>query len=195
MHLTSCQGIGKLSLMPLKYREDRTTQAVGHLLRLYGAPMPYIKLLKLLYLADRRALLELGHPISFDLFVSMPHGPVLSRTYSLISGDPESEEGSYWYRYITRQDYDVRLLEPTPNDQLSAAEEQILQAIFDEYGSWSKWRLRDFTHTLPEWHDPEGSSVPIPIFEILTSQGVSEDDARAIEGELALTHFAQSVLG
>ena len=47
----------------------------ARLLKLHGAAMPYLKLIKLLYLADRQALLELGRPISCDLFVSMPHGP------------------------------------------------------------------------------------------------------------------------
>lgn len=179
--------------MALRFREDRTTQAAAHLLRLHRAKMPYLKLIKLLYLADRKALLELGRPISYDLFVAMPHGPVLSRTYDLILGEPEAD--SYWRRYISvPENYEVELLGETPSDQLSPAEEVILDSVFREFGWMDKWALRDHTHKLPEYHDPSGSSVPIGIMEILTGQGISEDDARAIVEELGAESFAARLL-
>ena len=182
-----------LDLMPLRFREDRTTQAAARLLRLHGAAMPYLKLIKLLYLADRKALVELGRPISCDLFVSMPHGPVLSRTYDLILGEPEAN--SYWRRYISPpENYALRLVGDAPNDQLSPAEERILDSIFREFGSMDKWALRNYTHTLPEYHDPNGSSVPIAMMEMLTGQGVSESDAKAILEELGAESFAARLL-
>ena len=152
--------------------------------------MPYLKLIKLLYLADRQALLELGRPISCDLFVSMPHGPVLSRTYDLILGEPE--QGSYWRRFISPpENYAVHLISDAPNDQLSPAQESILDSVFQRFGGMSKWALRDYTHTLPEYHDPDGSSVPIDLKEILLAQGVSEDDARAILDEIGAESYAE----
>ncbi|MBK7351653.1 MAG: SocA family protein [Gemmatimonadetes bacterium] len=121
--------------------------------------MPYLKLIKLLYLADRQALLELGRPISCDLFVSMPHGPVLSRTHDLILGEPEQD--SYWRRHISApEDYAVQLIADAPHDQLSPAQETILDGIFQRFGSMGNWALRDHTSTLPECHAPDGSSVP-----------------------------------
>ena len=41
----------------------------------------YIKLIKLLYLADRAALIETGSPITGDRYVSMKFGPVLSNVF------------------------------------------------------------------------------------------------------------------
>lgn len=176
--------------MPLQFRQDRTTQAAARLLGLHRAPMPYLKLIKLLYLADRQALLELGRPISYDLFVSMPHGPVLSRTYDLILGEPEND--SYWRRYISPPEgYDVSLIAPAPNDQLSPAQEAILDDVNRRFGWMDKWALRDLTHQLPEYHDPNGSSVPINLTEILLAQGVSEADARAILEEIGAETYAE----
>jgi uncharacterized phage-associated protein len=181
--------------MPLRFREDRVTQAAARLLRLHGARMPYLKLIKLLYFADRRALLELGRPISYDLFVSMPHGPVLSRTYDVILGEPETD--SYWRRFISApESYEVRLLEEPPNDQLSPAEEGIIDSVFQRFGWMDKWALRDYTHKkLPEYQDPKGSSVPISIHEILLAQGMDEQDAQAIEDELEAEAYAAVLLG
>src|SRR5438876_12443906 len=114
----------------LKFREDRTTQAAARLLKRRGGRMPYLSLIKLLYLADRKALLELGRPISYDLFVSMPHGPVLSRTLDLITGEPDPKDPSYWRKYISGpENYHVRLLSEAPNDRLSTAEETILDRV------------------------------------------------------------------
>jgi uncharacterized phage-associated protein len=181
-----------LLVMPLHFREDRTTQAAARLLKLKGGKMPYLSLIKLLYLADRKALLDLGRPISYDLFVSMPHGPVLSRTLDLITGEPDPEGDSYWREYISEPEgYDVRLVKDAPNSQLSQADEAILDEVFSKYGHLTKWQLRDLSHTLPEWHDPDGSSVPIPLEEILTQQGVSPEDAKAIRLDLGAESLAE----
>src|SRR5450756_2974830 len=56
-------------MQPLRFREERTTQAAAYLLRLRGGRMSYMKLIKLIYFADRRALLELVRPITFDQWV------------------------------------------------------------------------------------------------------------------------------
>lgn len=182
--------------MPLRFREERTTQAAARLLKLHGGEMPYLKLIKLLYFADREALLQFGRPISYDLFVSMPHGPVLSRTLNLITDEPDPDRESYWRHYISEpHDYSVRLLGAAPNDQLSQAEEALLDSVFEKFGQLSKWQLRDLSHDLPEWRDPNGSSVPISIRDILLGQGVSEADAAAIEQELEALTIAEKLLG
>jgi hypothetical protein len=157
--------------------------------------MSYLKLVKLLYLADRRALLELGKPISYDLYVSMPHGPVLSRTLDLITSEPDDTEASYWRKHISeRRNYEVHLLGEAPNDQLSPAYETILDAVFREYGHLGKYEIRDLSHTLPEWQDPHGSALPIEIKDVLLYQGVSEEDADAIIEELMAETIAQRIL-
>ena len=50
-----------------------------------------------------------------------------------------------------------------------------------------RWKLRDFTHTLPEWEDPKGSSVPIRPEDILRAGSKSEEEiARLHESAEAL---------
>jgi uncharacterized phage-associated protein len=167
--------------MSIRFREDRATQAAALLLRLRGHPMSYLKLLKLLYLADRQALLSLGRPITHDRFVSMQYGPVLSHTLDLISTEPEPDAWSYWHTYISApRDWEVSLLTDAPVDQLSRAEEGILHQVFDKFGHWGRWELVDYTHSLPEYEDSHGSSIPIPIHRLLVAGGKTEDDAAAI---------------
>ena len=60
-----------------------------------GGSLPLIKLVKLLYLAERLSLQRYGEPITGDKLVSMPHGPVLSMTYDHINGALPSMEGGW----------------------------------------------------------------------------------------------------
>jgi uncharacterized phage-associated protein len=182
--------------MRLRYREDRATQAAARLLKAGGGCMNHMKLIKLLYLADRRSLINHGRPITFDSYVSMPHGPVLSFTLDRINDAAPPDKSSYWHTVISERDgHEVRLLDGVPNDQLSSAEETILDEVWSEFGERSQWDLRDYSHTLPEWHDPEGSSVPIQIRDILMAEGLSESDVNEIEDALRAEAFADATIG
>jgi uncharacterized phage-associated protein len=87
--------------MPITYREEKATQAAARLLQLVGGKLNHMKLIKLLYVADRRALLRFGRPITFDWYVSMPHGPVLSFTLDKINDSAPPDGTSYWHRVIS----------------------------------------------------------------------------------------------
>ncbi len=167
----------------LRFDSEKVTEAAALLLNLRGGRMHYIKLLKLLYLADREALQEWGIPISHDNYVSMDHGPVLSQTYNLIR-DGASE---FWSEHISPPfgDWEIELKGPPPaRRKLSRAEDALLRRIYEVHGHSNRWRLIDYVHTLPEWHDPKGSSVPIQIEEILQALGEPEESVSAIVSEL-----------
>lgn len=66
------------------YNPLKAAQAAAHLLQLHHGSMNVMVLVKLLYLADRQALVESGYPITCAAMVSMPHGPVLSQIYDAI---------------------------------------------------------------------------------------------------------------
>ena len=157
------------------FREDKAVQAAALFLKLRGNnnQMSHLKLMKLLYLAEREALLRWGRPITYDFCVSMDHGPVLSQTLSLVNGDIQIDR--LWERHISSpENHEVRLIEDPGDDKLSDAEENLIKEIFAQHGTKSRWELRDFTHTLAEWQDPKGSSIRIDYQEILRA-GKKED--------------------
>lgn len=168
--------------MSLPFREDKTTQAAARLIERAGGKMNHMKLIKLLYLAERRALLQWGRPITFDSYVSMPHGPVLSFTLDKVNQPVDPKRKSYWHQFISeRTNYEVCRVADAPNDQLSPAEEALLDAVYGEFGHMTQWDLRDYSHQLPEWHDPNGSSSPILIRDILLGEGLSDADVEEVE--------------
>lgn len=91
----------------------------------------------------------------------MPHGPVLSFTLDKINDSAPPDGSSYWHRCISEcRGHEVALIAGVPNDQLSPAEEQLLDGVFAEFGGMSQWEIRDYSDALPEWRDPNGSNLP-----------------------------------
>ena len=167
------------------FKEEKTTQAASLLLTMNRGRMNYMKLLKLLYLIDRRALLTWGRPVTFDRYVSMDHGPVLSITYNMINEGVEPGHESYWMDHIAEKEhYEIALVDDPGTDELSEAEEDLINQVDIEYKDFDQWQLRDITHDLPEWVDPHGSSIPIEIRDILKAGGKSDTEIAAIEEEL-----------
>lgn len=144
--------------------------------------MPYLKLMKLLYLSDRLALKELGYFLSDDKHCSMKLGPVLSDTYDLISKSNFANKAnqSKWNDYLEVVNYDIQLKKQVDFDYLSKADLKILESIWNRFKDVDKYDLADFTHKFcPEWTDPGNSSTPIPLEEILCAlgyEGISKDN-------------------
>src|SRR5687768_3211001 len=173
--------------MQARFKEERATQVAGRLLQLNGGRMNVLKLIKLLYLVDRAALIRSGRPVTYDSYVSMTHGPVLSLTLDKINAEPDPGRPDYWHQYIAeRQANDISLKQETPSDQLSLAHENLIAKVFKKFGHMSQWELRDWCHeNLPEWKDPDGTSIPIAIRDILTAAGIGETEAQSVEDALA----------
>ena len=181
-------------MVRLQFNEAKATQAAAHLLKLRGGKMSYLKLIKLLYFVDREALLRWGRPVTTDRYVSMSHGPVVSRIYDLVSDEPDPKRHTVWHRYISvPQDWEVSLLADPSSDELSPAEEELIDEIFARYSRKSRWELRDISHDLPEWEDPQGSTIPIEYRDILRVGGKTEAEIAAIEDDLENLAAVQSL--
>lgn len=170
----------------LRFNEKKATQAAAYLLKLRGGRMSYMKLIKLLYLADREAILSWGRPITTDRYVSMDRGPVLSRVLDLATDGEDPGIPSFWASSITApSNYEVQLKNDAGDDELSDAETRLLDKIFSEHGHKSRWDLVKHTHSLPEWIDPHGSAIAITFGDILKAGGKSDLEVAAVEDELA----------
>ena len=121
----------------LKFNEAKAAEAAARLIHLAGGSMNYMKLIKLLYLADRKALEEWARPISSDRYVAMKNGPVLSRVLNLIRSRVVDVPGPWRHLISPPDDYTVSLVtdEPPPGGELSKAEERLIDNVFAEHGS------------------------------------------------------------
>lgn len=152
--------------------------------------MPHLKLIKLMYLADRESMSDHGFPMTGDHFVSMTHGPVLSSTLNHINDQAMSSPDG-WDSWISdKANHEVGLLRPANSeslDHLSRADLKILDAIWGKFGHMSKYQIRDYTHhpkNCPEWKDPGESSSPIQYRTVFMALGFPKDLAESMEAEI-----------
>ncbi len=179
--------------MRFVFDERRAAQAAARLLDRHGGTMPYLKLIKLLYLADRASLVEGGVPITGDRLVSMRYGPVLSRVLDLIKDDCPAED-SIWHGYVARKRFDARLVGSADNEWLSEHTMGILDGVFDAYGCLGEWDVVARTHALPEWKDPGASAIPIEPEDILRYSGFSDENIEYVAEQAAAVYSLHTTL-
>ncbi len=173
---------------PLKV--SKTIQAIGVLFRHdHVRRMNYMRLLKLLYMADRESLAETGRPIAGGPAVAMERGPVLTEVHDLIRG--QHAEMPLWDEYFRTDRYDLELLKDPDVKQLSRYEITKLQEIAKRHAEDDEWALSQFTHTFPEWQKnyPGTETRPIPLEDTLEAMGLGKAASALKEEARDVTFF------
>lgn len=161
--------------------EQKVSQIAAFFLSRKDEAMPHLKLIKLMYLADRLSMARFGVPLSDDRAYSMPHGPVLSRSLNLMKGLVLSSDWSYWVSPLSH--HRLSLARPLSDlddlDELSPADIAVLNDVWAEFGHYTQFELRDLTHDglTPEWEDPKGSSREINPVTVFRMMGDSDEVA------------------
>jgi uncharacterized phage-associated protein len=168
--------------------EERVAQIAAYLLSKGGNRMSYLKLMKLMYLADRESMNRFGEPLSGDRMVAMPHGPLLSRSLDLMNGTERGDNG--WNAWISdATNYEIELLRHDTDrdafDELSDADLSLLDGIYREFGHMNKWEIRDYTHErCAEWTDPNGGSFTISPETVFRALGKPEEHVRQLSDRM-----------
>ncbi len=158
-----------------------------------GGRINILKLIKLLYLADRESMARYGTPISFDYAYSMDKGPMLSQALDFINGfikDPG--DVATWEVWIgNRNNHDVsanRNFARDDLDEISDASLDVLEAVWEQFGRLNQWQLVDYTHdpdNCPEYKEtPKGQRNPISDSDILTAVGMDKGQVEHLSAEI-----------
>jgi uncharacterized phage-associated protein len=169
------------SKMVFHFKIDKTMQAIATLLHFHGTrEMSYLRMLKLLYIADRESLKETGRPITGDHMVAMEHGPVLSGVLDLIKGEHRAWRD--WSEFFKKNGYRIEMTNDPGNGKLSKYEISKLRELTQRYADKNEWDMVEIVHTFEEWkkNNPGKSSKPIPLDHVLEAVGRADDKA-AIE--------------
>ncbi len=166
--------------MSFRWNFKKAIEAAGVLLRMArGKRMRFIRLLKLLYIADRVSIEETGRPITGDRIVAMRQGPVLSRVYDCIKGEyPDQTE---WDRFFVTEDpFDIRMKKTPGIGELCRYEVEVLQRVSRDRVLDDDWKVVDETHAFPEWTDPGNTSRPISYRDVLDAVGHGDQADRLL---------------
>jgi len=135
-----------------------------------------LKLIKLIYLAERRALAKFGLPMIFDEFYSLKDGPICSSALNGINGEIDPET---WSSYIVmnqnRRNIALRRAVSRDDlDEISDAEIDVLEEVWGTFGSFTAGQIRNWTHNnCPEYTELSHGRVPITYSALLEAIGVT----------------------
>lgn len=140
-------------------------------------PIDKLKLIKLIYLAERLSFERRARPMNFDDFFSLPHGPIASSALNGING----KAGDSAWSALKLIGNKVCLVADIGTDHLSKNELRLLEETWDRFGKMGAIELRNWTHDhCSEYFEVDGGRASITYDEILQAVGVenAEEVAR-----------------
>jgi len=161
----------------------KSTQAVARLIEKSGGPIDYLRVAKLIYLADRESIVTRGVPIVGGHYLSMQRGPTISEIMNFVS---RSKVAPCWKETISpRHGHELRLLVVPEYVSLSESELKILDETVKAHLGRTTDELVEWCHeNCPEYEEvPPGRRKPILVEEILTAANKSAKQIRKIVQE------------
>ncbi|MBB1644953.1 Panacea domain-containing protein [Sphingobacterium sp. UME9] len=101
-----------------------------------------LKLIKLIWLADRLHLNKYGRQITKSAYSAMPRGPVASKVLDLLNSDIDS---------IKRIGNNQIAMLKADEKYLSVTDKEIIDFVWDKLKDSHQLDLVDFSHQFPEW--------------------------------------------
>lgn len=157
------------------FNHAKGTQALNYFALHEGGKINEMKVLKLVFLADRYHLRKYGRLITNDNYLAMKHGPVPSTVKDIAESNDYLDD--------TTKDYSLRFIKPVENrvlksvnkleeSVLSESDLEALKFAWDNFGHLDQFQLRDLTHLYPEWEKyrdsiDSKSCIPMQVLDFL----------------------------
>ena len=141
--------------MLLEFDYKKATQAINYLTKKEGGQIDKLKLIKLVYFADRYHLRRYGRPMVNDAYFAMPLGPVGSSVKDIaeFSDFLDDSERQYATKFIGRGGgaNTVVSIADVDSEIFSKSEIEALDFAYNEFGAKTASTLVNVTHRYPEW--------------------------------------------
>jgi uncharacterized phage-associated protein len=143
------------------FDSKKASQVVLWLLHKHGGSMDKLKLIKMVFLADREHLVRYGRPIVGGKYVAMDLGLVSSDLKNYVENETDAED----LPFAIQGEYNLFAKQPTDENWLSESELKILDRIYEDNKYIDSVKLGLMTHKYKAWKNnepPKGSSRPVP---------------------------------
>ncbi|HDY72671.1 MAG TPA: DUF4065 domain-containing protein [bacterium] len=138
----------------LKFDYKKATQAINYFAKKEGGKIDKLKLIKLIYFADRYHLRKYGRPIMNDIYYAMRLGSVGTSVKDIAESSDFLSETEYNYakefisskkenRIVSMADLDL--------DVFSKSDIEAFDYIYEKLGKYKASQLIDINHECPEW--------------------------------------------
>ncbi|WP_462399161.1 Panacea domain-containing protein [Corynebacterium falsenii] len=122
----------------------------------------YLKLIKLLWAADRFSLRNFGIEVTGDHYSAMSYGPVASKAYNLIlacqpgaSVDTRwtsEADAQWWKEHFETRNYAMNTVADPGSDYLSRADILMLETAYSHFRDTGRFEVaNNISHIYPEW--------------------------------------------
>jgi hypothetical protein len=168
--------------MNFPVHEKKTTQAVARVIQKSGGPVDYLRVSKLIYLADRASIEKRRIPIVGGHYFSMQKGPAISEFMSFVG----TQSAPGWRRMISRRFGNEIRLEGVPEfGALSDSELAILDETVARHAKRTTEELVAWCHdNCAEYEEVEaGNRKPITVEAILRAVGEKASAIRKVVKE------------
>lgn len=164
------------------FRSKKAAQVSAFFASQAGGTIEKLKLIKLIYLAERLFIEKYGQPMLFDEFYSLKHGPICSSTLDGINGNLKEDE---WSLYLDRSGNKISNAVTTDRndlDEISDAEMDVLGSIWESFGFMTPSQIRNYTHrNCPEYREVNDGRLPISYKEVFEALNFDQADILADE--------------
>lgn len=128
-----------------EFDPDKAKQAVLWMLYRNNGSMNKLKLVKLMFFADREHLAKYGRPIIGGKYYNMKLGPVSSDLLDMLNKvQANAEKSPFEFRHF----YEIVSKESPDGDYLSESDKIILDQIYESYKYTNEFTLSKITHRL-----------------------------------------------
>ena len=132
----------------------KATQGLNHFALKEGGLINKLKVLKLIYFADRFHLRKYGRLITNDIYFAMDYGPVPSNVKDIAEatsflGDSERDYSSQYI--IPIDNATLQSVKQVDNSLFSDSDIEALDYIWERFGHLDQFKLAEITHEYPEW--------------------------------------------
>lgn len=158
--------------------ERKATDAVARLIEKCGGEADYLRISKLIYLADRKSILTRGIPIVGGHYFSMRKGPVIGEVMDFV----KCRNAPRWKSTISpRKGNTLNLIAKPQYDSLTESELNILDSVVSEHLTRTTDELVGWCHqNCPEYEHVFFSRKPIELESILRNEGKSAEQIQRI---------------
>jgi uncharacterized phage-associated protein len=187
-------GFGEIGLKG--YRPDKAAQEAAFFADKAGGEIEKLKLIKLIYLAERESMRVRARPMIYDEMYSLEHGPICSNALNGINGKIDKSIWSKWVKVLSNNKTVrlQRLASRSKLDHLSDSDIEIMQRIWDKFGQMTSAQIRKWTHDhCPEYTEIDSGRLPISYAEVFRSVG-HEDDAAELAQKVSQYRRVEAAL-
>jgi uncharacterized phage-associated protein len=156
-----------------EYTLDRESSITSllYICQSLGGAWDKYSLLKILYFAECKHLLEYGRPITGDPIIALEHGPVPSFAYQLL------REPLLYRKHFALEDDVVKAIQPPDMQDLSASDVRFLNESIAENSilNFAALKIKSIGAAYTQAVSAHGLNAIIPYIEIARAAGASSD--------------------